>query len=123
MVFALGRQELLVSRAMNRLSNFLIYSGVGIAVLGTIGYAVGGWINLPAEVVRVIAFALPFVVGGGLMGLGAMLGRTARKEAELRDALQRQSNASRRNSALHEPMPTLDSTGDVAKRPAVNPTD
>ena len=105
---------------MNRVSNFLIYSGLGIAVLGTVGYAVGGWINLPDQIVKAIAFALPFLVGGTLMGLGAVIGRTARREAALREALQRQSDATLRSPSLREPMPTLDSPSEVAKRPVVS---
>ncbi len=68
---------------MRRISNFLLYAGAGICVLGAIGVAGGMWVNLPPHAVRMIAMALPFVLGGALLITGAVIGRATRR-AELR---------------------------------------
>lgn len=64
---------------MRRLSSLLLYAGVGICALGVAGLVGGMWLNLPPEVVRRIAMALPFVVGGALLIVGALVGRAARR--------------------------------------------
>lgn len=63
---------------MRRLSSLLLYTGVGVCVLGVIGFAGGMWVNLSAEAVRRIAMALPFALGGVLLVVGALVGRVAR---------------------------------------------
>jgi hypothetical protein len=70
---------------MRRLSTFLLYAGTAICLLGAAGYLYGAWANLSAAAVRAIAMTLPFVVGGLLLVIGAMVGRAARRDHRARE--------------------------------------
>jgi hypothetical protein len=70
---------------MRRLSSFLIYAGGAVCLVGAAGYLYGAWANLSASAVRAIAMTLPFVIGGLLLVVGAMVGRAARREQRSRE--------------------------------------
>ena len=57
--------------------NALLAAGAAVAGLGGVLLATGAWVNLPPEAVVAIAKALPFVLGGALMAVGAVLRRGA----------------------------------------------
>jgi len=55
----------------------LIWAGGAVAAGGGFLLANGAWLNLPPEVIVVLAKALPFVVGGAAMAIGAVVRRGA----------------------------------------------
>ena len=71
---------------MRRLATVLQATGAAIAAIGALGLAMGAWANLPPAVVRAIALALPFVLGGMLLAVGARVGRAATRSAADRPA-------------------------------------
>lgn len=70
---------------MKRLSSMVLAAGVAACVAGVAGLAAGAWVNLPPRAIRGIAMTLPFVLGGTLLLVGALIGRVSRR-AELRGA-------------------------------------
>lgn len=55
----------------------LLWAGAAVACFGGALLATGAWVALPPAAVVVLAKALPFVVGGALMTVGAILRRSA----------------------------------------------
>lgn len=74
---------------MRRLATVLQATGAAIAAVGALGLAMGAWANLPPAAVRAIALALPFVLGGMLLTVGALVGRAATRAAADRPATDR----------------------------------
>lgn len=66
---------------MRRLSTLFLTTGVAVGVLGALGLAAGAWANLPPAAIRALAMALPFVLAGALLAIGAVLGRVAHRSA------------------------------------------
>jgi hypothetical protein len=70
---------------MKRIARLLMLAGLAVC-LGGAGLAViDAYIHLPPEAVKAIAMLLPFVIGGAMLVVGAIMGRAASREAE-RDA-------------------------------------
>jgi hypothetical protein len=70
---------------MRRLANILLAAGFGVCVIGAIGVGTGAWLNLSQAAIRTISLGLPFVVGGLLLVVGAMVGRAASDDARRRE--------------------------------------
>ena len=67
---------------MKRIGRMLMLAGLAVC-LGGAGLAViDAYIHLPPEAVKAIAMVLPFVVGGGLLVVGAAMGRAATRDAK-----------------------------------------
>ena len=66
---------------MRRLSTIFLTTGVAAGAIGAVGIATGTWANLPPAVIRAMAMALPFVLAGALLVIGAVLGRVAHRSA------------------------------------------
>ena len=62
---------------MRRLSTLLLVAGALVGLLGVFGVFAGAWANLPPAAVKAVAMSLPFVLGGALLAVGALLGRVA----------------------------------------------
>jgi len=69
---------------MNRLGHTFLYAGTAVCVLGAVGLVLGMTLTVPEalvwKIVQGVAFAAPLLVGGTLMGCGALLLRLARKQ-------------------------------------------
>ena len=57
-------------------TTFLV-GGTVIAALGAVGLAAGVYVTIPRELLVVIAYKAPFIIGGVLMVTGAVLRRNA----------------------------------------------
>ena len=79
---------------MRKLSRLLMFAGLAICFGGTALFTIDAFIHLPPEAVKVIAMILPFVVGGGSLVAGALLGRAANREGG-RDAARLDASAGR----------------------------
>ena len=79
---------------MRRIGRVLMFAGLAVWIGGSTIVASHAWLNLPPQVLRALAMLLPFVVGGGLLVLGAMVVRAANREA------QRQALAAERADVL-----------------------
>ena len=79
---------------MRKISRLLMFAGLAICFGGTALFTIDAFIHLPPEAVKVIAMILPFVVGGGLLAAGALLGRAANRDAG-RDAGRLEAGAAR----------------------------
>ncbi len=70
---------------MRRIARLFMFAGFTVCVGGAGLWVIDAYIHLPPEAVKAIAMMLPFVMGGGLLVVGAFMGRAATRDAE-RDA-------------------------------------
>ncbi len=68
---------------MRRAANLCMAVGAAVAVLGVIGFTLGFRPSaLPSALLDIAVFKLVFIAAGGLVVAGAVLGRSARREAD-----------------------------------------
>ena len=67
-----------------RLGQILLYAGTAVCALGAVGLVLGMTLTIPEalawKIVRAVAYAAPLLVGGTLMGCGALLLRASRAD-------------------------------------------